>query len=74
MLIIVKIFRIIFIMIVANKHITLDEKIHIHIHTYIHIVEHTVGVIKNCTLVSVNFSAQDASILKISVPIIKRRS
>ena len=35
---------------------------------------HTLGVNKNCTLVSVNFSAQDASILKISVPIIKRRS
>ena len=34
----------------------------------------TVGVNKNCTLVFVNFSAQDASILKISVPIIKRRS
>ena len=34
----------------------------------------TVGVIKNCTLVFVNFSAQGASILKISVPIIKRRS
>ena len=33
----------------------------------------TVGVNKNCTLVFVNFSAQDASILKISVPIIKRR-
>ena len=35
---------------------------------------HTVGVNKNWTLVFVNFSAQDASILKISVPIIKRRS
>ena len=35
---------------------------------------HTVGVIRNETLVFVNFSAQDASILKISVPIIKRRS
>ena len=34
---------------------------------------HTVGVNKNCTLVFINFSAQDASILKISVPIIKRR-
>ena len=34
----------------------------------------TLGVIKNETLVFVNFSAQDASILKISVPIIKRRS
>ena len=33
----------------------------------------TVGVIRNETLVFVNFSAQDASILKISVPIIKRR-
>ena len=32
----------------------------------------TVGVNKNCTLVFVNFSAQDASILKM--PIIKRRS
>ena len=35
---------------------------------------YTVGVIKNCTLVFVNFSAQGASILKISVPIIERRS
>ena len=35
---------------------------------------HTVGAAKNETLVFVNFSAQDASILKISVPIIKRRS
>ena len=34
----------------------------------------THGVNKNCTLVFVNYSAQDASILKISVPIIKRRS
>ena len=34
----------------------------------------TVGVNKNCTLVFVNFSAQDALILKISVPMIKRRS
>ena len=34
----------------------------------------TVGVIKNETLVFVNFSAQDASILKIIVPFIKRRS
>ena len=34
----------------------------------------TVGVIRNGTLVFVYFSAQDASILKISVPIIKRRS
>ena len=34
----------------------------------------TVGVNKKWTLVFVNFSAQDASILKISVPIIKRRS
>ena len=34
----------------------------------------TVGVITNETLVLVNFSAQDASILKISVPINKRRS
>ena len=34
----------------------------------------TVGVNKNWTLVFVNFSAQDASILKISVPIRKRRS
>ena len=32
----------------------------------------TVGFIKNETLVFVNFSAQGASILKISVPIIKR--
>ena len=37
-------------------------------------VKNTVGVIKNGTLVFVDFSAQDASILKISVPIIKRRS
>ena len=35
---------------------------------------HTVGADKNETLVFVNFSAQGASILKISVPIIKRRS
>ena len=35
---------------------------------------HTVGAVRNETLVFVNFSAQDASILKISVPIIKRRS
>ena len=35
---------------------------------------YTVGVIKNCTLVFVHFSAQGESILKISVPIIKRRS
>ena len=34
----------------------------------------TVGANKNCILVFVNSSAQDASILKISVPIIKRRS
>ena len=34
----------------------------------------TVGAVRNETLVFVNFSAQDASILKISVPIIKRRS
>ena len=34
----------------------------------------TVGVIRNETLVFVNFSAQDASILKISAPIIKRSS
>ena len=37
-------------------------------------LSHTVGVNKNCTLVFVNFSAQDASILEISVPIVKRRS
>ena len=37
-------------------------------------LEATLGVIKNETLVFVNFSAQDASILKISVAIIKRRS
>ena len=36
--------------------------------------DHTVGAVKNETLVFVNFSAQDASISKISVPIIKRRS
>ena len=35
---------------------------------------HSVGVNKNWTLVIVNFSAQDASILKISVTIFKRRS
>ena len=34
----------------------------------------TVGAIRNETLVFVNFSAKDASKLKISVPIIKRRS
>ena len=34
----------------------------------------TLGVNKNETLVFVNFSARDASILKICVPIIKRRS
>ena len=34
----------------------------------------TVGAAKNETLVFINFSAQDASILKISVAIIKRRS
>ena len=34
----------------------------------------TVGFIKNETLIFLNFSAQGASILKISVPIIKRRS
>ena len=34
----------------------------------------TVGVNKNWTLVFVNFSAQVASILKISAPIIKMRS
>ena len=34
----------------------------------------TLGVIKNETLVFVNFSAQDASILKISVAFMKRRS
>ena len=37
-------------------------------------IEYTVGAVRNETLVFVNFSAQDASILKISVPIIKRRS
>ena len=37
-------------------------------------LRHTVGVNKNWTLVIVNFSAQDASILKISVTIFKRRS
>ena len=36
--------------------------------------QNTVGVIKNGTLIFVNFWAQGASILKISVPIIKRRS
>ena len=35
---------------------------------------YTVGFIKNETLVFINFSAQGASILKISVLIIKRRS
>ena len=34
----------------------------------------TVGAVKNETLFFINFSAQDASILKISVAIIKRRS
>ena len=35
---------------------------------------HTVGAVKNETLFFINFSAQDASILKISVPIFKRSS
>ena len=35
---------------------------------------YTVGADKNETLVFVNFSAQDASILKISVAFMKRRS
>ena len=34
----------------------------------------TVGAVRNETLVFFNFSAKDASKLKISVPIIKRRS
>ena len=34
----------------------------------------TVGVNRNCTLVFINFSAQDASILNISMAIFKRRS
>ena len=34
----------------------------------------TIGAVKNETLVFINFSAQDASISKISVPIIKKRS
>ena len=34
----------------------------------------TLGINRNCTLVFVNFSALDASILKISVAIFKRRS
>ena len=38
------------------------------------VTRHTVGFIKNGTLVFLNFSAQDASISKISVPISKRRS
>ena len=38
------------------------------------LITFTAGVIRNETLVFVNFWAQDASILKISVPIIKRRS
>ena len=42
--------------------------------TYSKKLYNTLGVIKNGTLVFVNVSAQDASILKISVPIIKRRS
>ena len=41
---------------------------------YIRTLSNTVGVIRNGILVFLNFSAQDASILKISVPIIKRRS
>ena len=42
--------------------------------SYVVMHVHTVGVNKNETLVFVNFSAQGASILKISVPISKRRS
>ena len=38
------------------------------------LITSTVGVIRNETLVFVNFWAQNASILKISVPISKRRS
>ena len=34
----------------------------------------TVGAVRNETLFFINFSVQDASILKISVAIIKRRS
>ena len=34
----------------------------------------TVGAVKNETIFFINFSAQDASILKVSVPISKRRS
>ena len=41
---------------------------------YVKYVKVTVGADKNETLVFVNFSAKDASKLKISVPIIKRRS
>ena len=37
-------------------------------------LQSTLGVNKNETLVFVNFSAQDASILKICVSISKRRS
>ena len=47
----------------AGDHITL---------TAIHTV--TVGAVRNETLFFINFSAQDASILKISVPIFKRSS
>ena len=43
----------------------------IFISTYIQCLDCTVGVIRNETHVFVNFSAQDASILKCSVPIIK---
>ena len=38
------------------------------------LLNHTVGVIRICSLVFVNSSAQDASIFKISVAIFKRRS
>merc|ERR1712155_291318 len=44
------------------------------LHLYRSYITITVGAIKNETLVFVNFSAQDASILKISMAIIKRRS
>ena len=39
-----------------------------------YLLANTVGAVRNETLFFINFSAQDASILKISVPIFKRSS
>ena len=44
------------------------------IHLSVAVIFFTVGADKNETLVFVNFSAQGASILKISVAFMKRRS